>query len=393
MAITFTAPQNQTFKTPPKESWLQKFISQPHQLFFASAIFFAILIMVLTFISLIGKSTLDLTLIHGFGLNFALFTNAFLGFLITVMPKYNGVASINHNRYLKPWIIYQIGIVIALFLSATAGKLIVATIILYFGKLFYEIIKNGHATNKKDSIFINIALILGALMLIIEAITCKNLSTLIFFGYLSSLVFIVAQRMVPSFYSATMGIKLWKQPKYLHEISTTLFLMIAITLQFEYIDALKIVSFIAMLFFGYLIADMKMYKKSPPIVFILIMALIWMEIGFIALFIEAVFFNAISLKMALHIFAIGFVTNLLIGFGSRVVMGHAVPAQPIIADKFTIFLFIFTQFIVISRVSASILFLNSSAIFSGFLHLSSMAWIILFLLWSFRYGKTVLRIS
>lgn len=74
------------------------------------------------------------------------------------------------------------------------------------------------------------------------------------------------------------------------------------------------------------------------------LALIWLEIGFISLFLESIFETS-SLKLSLHIFAIGFVTNLLIGFGSRVVMGHAVPAQKIIADKITIFLFILTKFL------------------------------------------------
>ena len=147
-----------------------------------------------------------------------------------------------------------------------------------------------------------------------------------------------------------------------------------------------------MVFFGYIVFKLNIYKKTPAIISILVLSFIWFEIGFIILFIESIF-NLYSLKLALHIFALGFVTTLLIGFGSRVVMGHAIPAQRIVADKLTIFIFVLTQIVVLSRITASILFLENSNIFMGFLHLSSMLWIVLFLIWSFRYARTLLRIE
>lgn len=198
--------------------------------------------------------------------------------------------------------------------------------------------------------------------------------------------------MVPGFYSTYMRTAQWQKPKYIREISSFLFLCIGIVLEFEILNAIKIVSFIAVVFFGYIVFNLDIYKKSPAIISILVIPFIWLEVGFITLFIES-FFEIYSLKLALHIFALGFVNTLLIGFGSRVVMGHAVPAQPIVADKITKFVFVLTQVVLFFRVIASILSISGSGIFLGFLHLTSWLWIIMFLIWTFRYAKILLRLD
>ncbi len=384
-----TNPNN--FFVPIEEKWWDRFSSQAHQLYFTSAIFFAITIMVLTFISFLGKIPLEFSLIHGFGLNYAVLTNAFLGFLITVIPKYNASEVISKNSYLIPWFTYQIGVILSLIGFSILGKIIVSFTMLYFVKTFYEIIKKGKIPNKKDSIFINLVFLFGAIFLLLEVIFQTNLSLLIFFAYLICLVFLVALRMVPAFYSAYMQIAQWEKPRYIREISITIFFILGLSLEFE-LQIVKIVTFFAMIFFGYIVFKLNIYKKTPAIISILVLSFIWFEIGFIVLFIESIF-NLYSLKLALHIFALGFITTLLIGFGSRVVMGHAIPAQKIVADKLTIFIFVLTQIVVISRITASFLFLSDSNIFMGFLHLSSMLWIVLFLIWSFRYTRTLLRIK
>jgi len=384
-----------TFSTNPnpviKQTWWQKFISQPHQLFFASAIFFAFVIMILTFISLLGKINLGFSVVHGFGLNYALFTNAFLGFLITVIPKYTNSLVIKSKYYLIGWMIFQVGIFITLLGFILIGKFIVSIVMFYFWKIFKDTIKKGNAVNKKDSIYINLIFFIGASFLLLESILNQNFSILIFFGFLISMVFTVAQRMIPAFYSSYTRYPSWNKPKYLLEVSTVLFLALGISLEFDFILSLKIVSFIAMLFFGYIVINLNIYKKTPPILSILVLSFIWLEIGFIFLFIESIF-EMVSLKLAIHIFALGFVLNLLIGFGSRVMLGHAVPSQRIEADKITVFLFILTQIVIITRIFASGLFLINSPAFLGFLHLSISLWILLFLIWSLRYGKILFRI-
>lgn len=372
------------------QSWWQRFKSQAHQLFFTSAIFFAILIMLLTFLSLLGKTSLEFSLIHGFGLNFGVFTNAFLGFLITVIPKYNGSSIIDEKYYIKGWISFQVGLILGLFINALLGKLIVSITMFYFVYVFYKKIKKGKSLEKKDSIYINSIFALGAFLLFIDALITVNLSVLIFYAFLLTTVFLVALRMIPAFYFAYTRIPPWKRPEYVKPISVALFILTGIFSQFEMANALKLISFISVGFFGYILFKLNLYKKTPAILSILTFSLLWLEIGFISLFIESLF-ELETFKLSFHIFALGFITSLLIGFGSRVVLGHAVPAQKIEADKITRFLFIFTQIIVFTRVISSLLFLLENSIFIGFLHLSTTLWILLFIVWSFRYGKILLR--
>ncbi|MCI0501154.1 MAG: NnrS family protein [Epsilonproteobacteria bacterium] len=378
--------------TPQKpQSWWSKFTSQSHQLFFTSAIFFAITIMIATFISLIKSVSFDFHVVHSFGLIFGVFTNAFLGFLLTVIPKYTAGKTIDKQKYIISWIIFQIGMLIGLFGFEEFGKIIVASTIFYINVIFYQTIKNGNAFEKKDSIALNLLLFFGGVFLLAEALSGQSFSKLIFFGYLLSLVFIVAQRMIPAFYSVNLQIIQWEKPKYLVEVSMILFLILGVVIQFEFIIGFKIASLFAMIFFGYIIFNLNIYQKAPAILTILMVAFVWLEIAFVVLFLEAIL-ETQSLMLAIHIFAIGFVGNLLVGFGSRVVMGHAVPAQKIEANKFTLYLFILLQIVVITRITASLLFLNNSPIFMGFLHLSAWLWIILFIGWVVRYGKTLLRV-
>ncbi len=372
------------------QTWWQKFKSQPHQLFFTSAIFFAILIMFLTFLSLLGKSSSEFSLIHGYGLNFGVFTNAFLGFLITVIPKFNGSSIIDENQYVKAWIVFQVGIVMGLFLNAPFGKILVSFTMFYFVYIFYKKIKEGKSLEKNDSIYINSVFALGAALLFLDSLVTTNLSVLIFYAFLLTTVFLVALRMIPAFYFAYTKIQPWQRPSYIKPVSVSLFILTGIFAQFEITLTLKLISFISLLFFGYVLYKLNLYKKTPAILSILTFSLLWLELGFVSLFIES-FFELQSFKLSFHIFALGFITSLLIGFGSRVVLGHAVPAQTIQADKITKFLFIFTQIIVITRALASVLFISESPAFMGFLHLSSTLWILLFIIWTFRYGRILLR--
>lgn len=390
--MQFSTSINNINEPKIQQNWWQRFISQPHQLFFSASILFAITIMVLTFISLLGKTTLDFSLVHGFGLNFAVFTNAFLGFLITVIPKYNASAVIDTKKYLTPWIIFELSIFMTLFINEFMGKLFISLVMFYFVYIFYKAISNGKAAIKNDSIYINTIFALGASLLFLETITFSNLSMLIFFAYLLSMVFLVALRMVPSFYFAYTRVQPWQRPDFIRPVSVTLFLLTGLFIQYDMNFLLKIVSFIDMVFFGYVVYKLNIYKKTPAILYILTLSFLWLEIGFISLFIESIFLDY-TMKLSFHIFALGFILTLFIGFGSRVVLGHAVPAQTIEADKITKFLFIFTQIIIISRVLVSIFFITNSSFFTPILHLSTVLWIVLFLVWSFRYGKILLRVK
>lgn len=388
--MQFSTSSN-TFNPPKKQTWWEKFTEQPHQLFFTSGIFFAIFTMILTFISLLGKTSIDFSLLHGFGLNFGLFTNAFLGFLITVIPKYNGTNAISIDKYVKPWILYQVGVFFGLFINELIGKVLISLVLSYFVKVFYDIIKNSKVRLKDDSIYINSILALGSSLLFIEALTFSDFSILIFFCFIFSMVFVVALKMVPNFHFAYTKKQAWQKPNFVKPIAILLLCLIGIFMQFDIQIGLRVVSIASMFFFGYVVYKLKFYNKTPAILYILVLSFIWLEIGFITLFIES-FFIEYSMKLSFHIFALGFITTLLIGFGSRVVMGHAIPAQVIVADKFTKYLFIFTQVIIVFRIFVSVFAITDSSMFTPILHLTIFSWIILFVLWTIRYGKILLRV-
>ncbi|MGM0519087.1 MAG: NnrS family protein [Campylobacterota bacterium] len=378
--------------TVNNKTWWQKFKSQPHQLFFISAIFFSILIMSMTLFILSGNFNLEFSIVHSFGLNYAVFTNAFLGFLITVMPKYNGTPQIEENKYILPWVLFQIAILITLFINELVGKALLAFVMFYFSILFFKIIKNSNAFEKTDSIIINTVFTFGASLLLVEAFTSINLSYIVFYGYLLNTVFIVALRMVPMFYFNITGVKPWKKPKFLRESAAILFVLIGVASQFELNFLLKIVSFISLVLFSYIIVKLNFYKKTPAILSVATYSFFWLLLGFIVLFIES-FLELESLKLSMHIFAVGYITTLLIGLGSRVSLGHAVPAQPIKADKITVYLFLFTQMVVLLRIGASLGFIANISFFMNLLYISSIAWVLLFILWSLRYAKILLRVE
>lgn len=375
---------------PIKTTWFQRFCEQPHQLFFSSTIFFAWYCMIASILSF-SAFEVDFSLYHGFGLNFAVFSNAFMGFLLTVIPKYSGAKKIEKRSYLSIWTFYQIGIFITLILNITVGKIIVVLTLLYLVFVLYKNIRSGFAKEKNDSYLLTFLMFFGSFLLFLELIFENNLSILIFYGYLLNVVFVVALKMIPNFYSMFTLKAKWQKKRYINEIAVFLIFMMGYCSQFEFVVLSKLTAIFSLIFFAYIMLKLDIYTKTPAILSILIFSMIMFFVGVLGYFFESIF-EVYTLKLSFHIFALAFILNLLIGFGSRVVMGHAIPAQKIDADKITIFLFIFTQFIWIFRVLGSIFYLNNMEIFMKMFYISSFLWIFLFFIWSFRYGKTLLRL-
>jgi len=123
---------------------------------------------------------------------------------------------------------------------------------------------------------------------------------------------------------------------------------------------------------------------------VLHLGLFWLPTAF---FISAItlslelFLDRSFYYLAIHILAIGFLTTILIGFGTRVTLGHSGQAPN--ADKFVTNLFWFIQVVVILRALFSInvaLGWNLNFLFD----ISFSAWLVLFLLWSYRYSKVLI---
>jgi len=129
--------------------------------------------------------------------------------------------------------------------------------------------------------------------------------------------------------------------------------------------------------------------ESPAILWVLHLALFWLPLAFLL--------SAISLSLELlldtsfyffniHLLALGFLTTILIGFGTRVTLGHS--GQSPHADKLATKIFWLTQIVVLLRALFS-LNVGFNMEFNFLFDISISAWLILFLIWAVRYGKVL----
>lgn len=85
---------------------------------------------------------------------------------------------------------------------------------------------------------------------------------------------------------------------------------------------------------------------------------------------------------------LGFVLTILIGFGTRVTLGHS--GNNMSSDKWMVALFIWTQVVVVLRIvtSFAVAFgLNFMILFE----LTALAWLILFIAWSVRFLAVLVK--
>ena len=130
--------------------------------------------------------------------------------------------------------------------------------------------------------------------------------------------------------------------------------------------------------------------NSPAIVWVLHLALFWLPLGlFVGSLMEIAeyVYKTNFLFAEIHLLVLGFLTTVLIGFGTRVTLGHSGQAPH--ADRIAIALFWWTQVIVFLRLVLSI----DSGLMGAHEWLfdaAAFGWIMLFIVWGGRYGKTLI---
>jgi uncharacterized protein involved in response to NO len=201
--------------------------------------------------------------------------------------------------------------------------------------------------------------------------------------YLIFLALSVGQRMIP-FFSHSFAVK----NKNFVKIIFVLFILKSILAAAD----VKSVQIIVDILLGlYMFIEFKRWElhplQSPPILWVLHLALYWLPLAF--------FLSAISLSAELlldtsfyylniHLLAIGFLTTLLIGFGTRVTLGHS--GQPPHADTLATKIFLSIQFVVLLRALYSMNIAFGWGV-NFLFDLSFSAWVLLFLIWGGRYFK------
>ncbi len=391
------------FKTESKKE--SYFLSQPHQPFFILGIVGAIVMMLIFALSYKGIFSLQTEILnfHVYTMVFVVFTNMFTGFLFTTFPRFCQSQVITKRYYKNIFYSTTLGSTIFLVGSFLNHSLMfMGMILLFISQLFMvlklrTIYKTGNAIDKKDAFWILNAQYFGILghllFLVIELekyfdlnLNLINITTNIsFYMFLIFLAFSVAQRMIP-FFSHSFA----QKNKNFVKIIFTLFVLKTIFSSFEFkIGELLVDLVIA----TYMFIEFKRWElhpfNSPPILWVLHLSLLWLPLSFLLSAISLVgeiYLDTSFYFLNIHLLAIGFLTTVLIGFGTRVTLGHA--GQSPHADRLASNIFWFTQLVVIFRALYS---LNVGFVWgANFLFdISFSTWLILFLVWAGRYGKVL----
>jgi uncharacterized protein involved in response to NO len=378
------------------------FLSQPHQPFFILGIFNAVVMMLIFGLAYKGLFTIEInsTLLHVYSLAFLLFNNVFTGFLFTTFPRFNQTNVVPRKFYTNIFYANLAGTLLLLLGIFTSKHFIsLAMLILFAAQLMsvvklYSIYKEGRATDKSDSFWILTAEYFGLAGHLLFILTHElQLYTLLptavnitFYLYLIFLAFSVGQRMIPFFsHSWAQKDKNFVKLVFVLFILKSVFASVGFKLEEMLVDIVLAL---------YMLKEFLRWDfhplQSPPILWVLHLALFWLPtaFGISAMSLAAELFLDTSFYfLNIHLLAIGFLTTVLIGFGTRVTLGHS--GQPPHADRFTTNLFLFIQFVVFMRALFSINIAFGWGVNTLF-DAALFMWILLFLLWGARYAKVLI---
>lgn len=377
------------------------FFSQPHQPFFILAFVNAIVTMFIFLLSYQGVINMSISPIdfHTYGFTYLLFTPAFFGFLFTTFPRFTSTPAIEKSAYIRVFNFYYIGSTLFLLGSIVSPFLsIVGMITISVGHLFgYFILQKIYQTtttpDKHDVYWISLTILIGFVAHIIFIVGQLFLPSLVGFSteistylYLFLLTFSVVQRMIPFFSHSLV------------EKNTTLLKQIFILLSVHILleGIIPNSSFFIDIFIAYLIGKELLrwklpFPKTNPLLWVLHIAIYWIPVAFalsglanlISLFTDVNF-----LALDTHVIVIGFVLTTLIGFSTRITLGHS--GNNMSADNLTLLIFAWTQVVVLLRILTSF----TAALGADFMVLfdfAAMSWILLFIAWLVRFGTVLIE--
>src|SRR5574344_2070965 len=392
-------------------SWYKKFASQPHQPFFTNGVIFFILFITLFAFAYSNSIKLDTSLLtyHAYALIFVVFIQFFLGFLFVVFPKFLMQSEIASKDYMGQFFLYfisSLGILLSLIFYSEI--IVLFQLIMLFAqilsfKLLYSIHRKSIMKDKNDTKWVLMAFSTGIVSHLLYIVSEFNFSSshLVskiainsgFYLFLFMIIFVISQRMIP-FFTRVMVPEyvINKSPKLLDTLFALLLLKV-ILLSFEN-SKLNLIADIPL--FIFITKELFRWKmptfSTPPIVWILHLGLYWIVVAFFISIIEGVFAfvypNFYFEKVVVHTLAIGYFVTVLIGFGTRVVLGHS--GRRIETKLFALFIFISVQILALVRIFASIC-VNFGLNYIVFIELSAILLILALIIWSFKYVVILLE--
>ncbi|WP_297443446.1 NnrS family protein [Sulfurimonas sp.] len=376
------------------------FLSQPHQPYFTLGVVNAVIMMLLFALSYKGIMSLEIDTLtfHSYSLIYLVFTNFFTGFLFTTFPRFNQTQVIAKKRYINIFyanilasILFILGafvseiiLIFAMFITLVSHYFIVRTL-----QNIYTI---AQTADKSDSFWILNAVyfgLFGNVLFLLSQFFPLLLNAAInisFYLYLIFLAFSVAQRMIPFFsHSFAQKNSNFIKVVFLSFILESLFSSLHFTLGKIVVDL-----FLA----GSILKELLRWDlhplQSPPILWVLHLALFWLPTAFTFAAISEIaeiFLDTSFYYLDVHLLAIGFLSTVLIGFGTRVILGHAGLSPH--ADKFATKIFLTIQAVVLLRALYSINIALGWEL-NFLFDLSFTAWLVLFVIWGVRYGKILI---
>lgn len=359
---------------------------KPHKLFFFGGMVQAMVTMMVLLLHVqdVSYTILALSSFHAYTLIFAVFSQFFFGFLCTMFPRFLAVPEIEAKEYQPPFLLlngaallftvaaYGSGV---LTLLATAGM---AAAYLMVVRILGHCYRQSEVTERADVNWMVLALVAGGVSQLLFLISFANPEWISmrrmavdsgFFLFLFMLIITVSQKMIPFFTEGKVtGYRANRSRYFLHSMAVLLLLKVLFSAaslnSFGLIDGGLLV-----ITLRELIRWRLPIRQVPPMLWVLYLALFWIPLGFLLLLIEGIspllsdtggwMFE----KGPLHLISIGFFTTLLMGFGSRIILGHA--GEKPVADRYTIGLFWFLQGIVLVRLVAGMMVSSGGAILSG----------------------------
>ncbi len=373
------------------------FFSQVHQPFFLSGVFFAVVVMLMFMLSYKGILPLqvDSTSFHSYSLIYVVFTQFFTGFIFTTYPRFCQSEVIEKSYYLRTWILHQLGSAIFLIGAVFSIELLyvgMAILLVANSAIVYKlgmIYSKAPEAMRHDPKWILVGFAMGLLAhflyLLVFAHIDNSAVAIAVNLYLVFVTFAVGQRMVPFFSHSFAD----KNERFVPIVFAG-FVLKAITANFE-LSSVEIIVDVALGL--YIALEVRRWalpwKGSPVILQILHVSIYWLIasllIGGLIRMIETVT-ELNFMQMDVHMLALGFVTTMLIGFGTRVTLGHS--GQPPHADATTLKVFYLLQIVVVGRILFSLVMGVNAGMFWTF-DLSITLWLLLFIFWGVRFGPVL----
>jgi uncharacterized protein involved in response to NO len=388
-----------------------KFSSQPHQPFFTSGVLFLILFMMLFTASYSNILILDTSVLtfHAYTMVFVIFIQFFLGFLFVVFPRFLIQAEIVIKEYMNQFILYfisSLGILLSIIFYSDVVfifqiMMLIAQVLSF--KLLYSIHKKSIVKVKDDTKWVLISFFVGLIFHILFIISNINFPFLHhlskfainggFYLFIFMVIFVISQRMIPFFTTAKAPNYIANKSKNLLEIIFALLVFKVVLLSFDNVK-LNLLADIPL--FVMITRELIKWKlpffKVPAIMWVLYLGLYWIPVAFFVSIIEGImaFYDPsiIFEKAVIHTMALGYFLTVLVGFGTRVILGHSGTTPH--ANNFAIFIFVVIQFIALLRIFSSFT-LNFGLNYMFFINLTAVLLIMGLVVWSSKYITILMK--